>query len=79
MGQESLIRWDRRRRLDRTGEVIYGSGEFDRMEQEKISANCVNYLQGLKILYKIISCTAASYEIGKTNLYPTVASYNLEL
>jgi hypothetical protein len=35
MGQESLIRWDRRRRLDGTGEVVYGSGEFDRMGQEK--------------------------------------------
>jgi hypothetical protein len=36
MGQESLIGWDRRRCLSRTGEVIYGSGEFDQMGQEKM-------------------------------------------
>ncbi len=37
MGQESLIRWDMRRWLDRTREVVYGSGEFDWMEQEKMT------------------------------------------
>ncbi len=36
MGQESLIGWDRRRSLGRTGEVIYGSGEFDQMGREKM-------------------------------------------
>ncbi len=36
MGQESLIGLDRRRRLGRRGEVIYGSGEFDQMVQEKM-------------------------------------------
>ncbi len=36
MGQESLIEWDRRRRLGRTGEDIYGSVEFDQMGQEKM-------------------------------------------
>jgi hypothetical protein len=36
MGQESLIRWDRRRWLDGTEEVVYGSGEFDQMGQEKV-------------------------------------------
>jgi hypothetical protein len=36
MGQESLIRWDRRRRLVGTGEVVYGSGEFNWMGQEKM-------------------------------------------
>ncbi len=36
IGQESLIGWDRRRRLDGTGEVVYGSVEFDRMGQEKM-------------------------------------------
>ncbi len=36
MGQESLIGWDRRRCSDRTGEVVYGSGEFDWMGQEKM-------------------------------------------
>jgi hypothetical protein len=35
MGQESLIRWDRRKYLDGTGEVVYGSEEFDRMGQEE--------------------------------------------
>ncbi len=37
MGQESLIRWVRRRQLDRTGNVVYGSGEFDKMGQEKMT------------------------------------------
>ncbi len=36
MGQESLIRWDRSRWLDGTEDIVYGSGEFDRMEQEKV-------------------------------------------
>ncbi len=36
MGQESLIGWDMRRWLDGTEEVVYGSGEFDRMGQEKM-------------------------------------------
>jgi hypothetical protein len=36
MVQESLIGWDRRRCLDGKGEVVYGSGEFDRMGQEKM-------------------------------------------
>ncbi len=36
IGQEILIGWDSRRSLDGTGEVVYGSGEFDRMEQEKM-------------------------------------------
>ncbi len=35
MGQKSLIGWDRRRRLNGTGDVVYGAGEFDRMGQEK--------------------------------------------
>ncbi len=35
MGQESSIGWDRRKWLDGTGEVVYGTGEFDRMGQEK--------------------------------------------
>jgi hypothetical protein len=37
MIQESFIRWDRRRRFDGTGEVVYGLGEFDQMGQEKLT------------------------------------------
>ncbi len=37
MGQESLIGSDRRRQFDGTGEVVYGSGEFDWMGQEKMT------------------------------------------
>jgi hypothetical protein len=37
MGQERVIGWDRRRQFDGTGEVVYGSGEFDQMGQEKMT------------------------------------------
>ncbi len=36
MVQESLIGWDRRRLLHGTGEVVYGSGEFDRIGQKRM-------------------------------------------
>ena len=37
MDQDSLMGWDRRRQFDGTGEVVYGSGEFDWMRQEKLT------------------------------------------
>jgi hypothetical protein len=37
MGQESLIGLDRSRQFDGTVEVVYGSGEFDWMGQEKMT------------------------------------------
>ncbi len=36
MGQESLIGLDRRQ-FDGTGKVVYGSGDFDQMGQEKMT------------------------------------------
>jgi hypothetical protein len=59
MGQESLIRCDKRRWLDRTGEVVYGSGEFDWMGQEKMTrwdrSNVQNAAKLVSITYPRIT------------------------